>query len=474
MIRTPTRNKYRAGGYFLPVCIKAPPQRQNSLSTLGSLILISLLLILILVLPLEQHNYSSEQVLMLAPYVYKSNSTSDPHSLIQTTDGGFAISGVINLYNISCGHRLWLVKTDLNGRIEWHRSFGRTLCTRTPLSRMCDTHSVVIQTTDGGYALACDFNSSSNYGIDFWLLKTDFNGQPEWNTTVGGSNDERFFSLIQTEDGGYALAGDTQSFGVGKKDFFLVKLGPTGRLEWNTSFGGSFDETASSLIQTLDGGYLLAGQKATTDVGNYDGWLVKTDQYGLYEWDLSMEGIECAYSLIQTLEGNYVFLARESNYSPGWYFMRVDREGHNVWDLPIPGVADSSLVSIIQTTNTGYAITGTYTWHDLFLLKTNSVGYIEWTRTYEKAQRDIASDLIKTTDDGYALLGWTEEWSRMWLLKTDSHGVAQWNRTVGNYEEYYTYLSSQSSSFPELNLFGFVFWGILIFTLIYQNRRKRM
>jgi len=139
----------------------------------------------------------------------------------------------------------------------------------------------LVQTTDGGYALAGDTESFGDLWADFWLVKTDGSGNMEWNQTYGEPGEEYAYSLVQTSDGGYALAGITESLGAGDYDFWLVKTDGSGNMEWNQTYGGTERDGALSLVQTTDGGYALAGVTESFGAGYRDFLLVKTDEYGV-------------------------------------------------------------------------------------------------------------------------------------------------------------------------------------------------
>jgi hypothetical protein len=159
----------------------------------------------------------------------------------------------------------------LTGQQVWNRTYGGT---------KDDEAYSLVQTGDGGYALAGQTNSSGAGGYDAWLVKTDANGNMLWNKTYGGTGWDGATSLVQTGDGGYALAGQTNSFGAGSNDFWLVKTDANGNMLWNKTYGGTGDDGAYSLVQTGDGGYALAGYTKSSGAGGYDAWLVKTDASG--------------------------------------------------------------------------------------------------------------------------------------------------------------------------------------------------
>jgi len=163
------------------------------------------------------------------------------YSLVQTSDGGYAMAGFLGLQ--------WcLAKTDAEGSLLWNKTYDGTIA------------GSLIETSDGGYALAgqaLELDLSS-YGA--CLIKTDANGSMLWNKTYGGTSDDVAYSLVETSDGGYALAGYTPSFGAGAFDSYLVKTDANGNMLWNRTYGGLWFDLSYSLVETSDGGYALAGE----------------------------------------------------------------------------------------------------------------------------------------------------------------------------------------------------------------------
>jgi hypothetical protein len=149
---------------------------------------------------------------------------------------------------------------------EWNMTFGGT---------GSDKANSVQQIADGGYILAGYAWSYGAGGYDFWLVKTDYNGIEQWNTTFGGTKWDGARAVQPTADGGYILAGHTYSYGAGWKDFWLVKTDSNGNEQWNMTFGGADDDFAESVQQTADGGYVLAGCTESYGAGEEDFWLIK-------------------------------------------------------------------------------------------------------------------------------------------------------------------------------------------------------
>ena len=165
-----------------------------------------------------------------------------------------------------------MVKTDALGNIEWNQTYGGTWSSEV---------SSLVETTDGGYAMAgyAQFTGST----DFWLVKTDALGNMQWNRTYGdlGENVEMASALVATSDGRYAVAGRKMFAGPSWDNFWLVKTDSFGNMQWNQTYGGNAIESANSLVATSDGGYALAGRTTSFGAGSDDFWVVKTDEFGV-------------------------------------------------------------------------------------------------------------------------------------------------------------------------------------------------
>jgi predicted secreted protein len=147
----------------------------------------------------------------------------------------------------------------------------------------------IVQTSDGGYAISGDTASFGAGASDYWLIKIDSAGNMLWNKTYGGSLAESENAMCQTTDGGYALGGVTSSFGAGGQDFWLVKTDSSGNMQWNQTYGGTGTDNGIHVLQTGDGGYALAGGTYSFGAGDRDFYFVKTDEFGVVPEGLTIE-----------------------------------------------------------------------------------------------------------------------------------------------------------------------------------------
>ena len=360
-------------------------------------------------------------------------------------DGGFLAKSIIN------PRRLILQAEYVSGGISrWHVIDVTPFETVNSFERVfggdeSDQCYSVIQTGDGGYVMA-GYNSFKGAGMeDFWLIKTDASGTKIWDRTFGGGQEDQCYSVIQTSDGGYALAGITESKGAGLVDFWLVKTDANGTKTWDKTFGGTNSDKCYSVIQTSDGGYALAGETRSKGSGNFDIWLVKTDASGNKTWDKTFgeRRPEHCYQVIQTSDGGYALAGKTRSKGAGSYdiwLVKTDKDGNKSWDKTYGGSANDQCLSVVQTSDGGYALGGHTSSKgagnsDFWLVKTDASGNESWDKTFGGGRFDYAYAIVQTIDGGYALGGHTSSKGAgsndFWLVKTDASGNESWDKTFG-------------------------------------------
>ncbi len=304
---------------------------------------------------------------------YSGLGTSIAGSIVQTTDGGYALAGYTYSVNDTIIITPWLVKTDSAGNLQWNETY----------TELGDIASSVIQTTDGGYALT-GYSSQSDNTAYACLVKTDANGSLLWNKTYGGTGDDKIYTLVQNSDG-YTLAGYTNSVSSDKNDFWLIRTDSSGNMQWNKTYGGTGDDTMNAFVQTSDGGYALIGSSDSyTITGTADFLLVKADSSGNLQWNKTYgeSNVDDALSGIQTADGGYALAG-------------------------------------VTATATGDLVKG-------WLVRTDAEGNMQWNQTYGESAQNVVSSIVQASDGGFVLAGYTNSSSAaedFWLIKTDANGV---------------------------------------------------
>ena len=297
---------------------------------------------------------------------------------------------------------IYAMKTNSQGDTLWTRTYGG--------NGVSKAYSIK-QTIDGGYVIAGMTNSFGAGGWDMYAVKTDAQGDTLWTHTYGGSYDDYAYDAEQTTDGGYVIAGYTASFGAGGCDFYVVKTNSDGDTLWTRTYGGTGNDLAYAIELTTDGGYVVAGGTESFGAGSFDFYVVKTNSQGDTMWTRTYGGSEeeRANSIQQTSDGGYVIagLTDSSAYGYPLYVVKTNSQGDTLWTRTYGAVGEFT-TPIRQTTDGGYVIAGTLFsagYVDFYVVRTNGQGDTLWTRTYGGSNWDYAYSIQQTTDGGYVIAG---------------------------------------------------------------------
>ena len=358
-----------------------------------------------------------------------------------------------------------------------------------------ETTPSIQKTTDGGYIVAGTSTSSANGDVtgtnhgqsDIWIAKVNSAGSLSWNKLLGGDFSEYAFSIQQTTDGGYIVAGTSTSsangdvtgtnHSAGDADYWIIKLDGTGNIVWNKLLGGSLTELAYSIQQTTDGGYIVAGESTSSangDVtganhGNRDYWIVKLDGSGNIVWNklLGGTGNDIAYSIQQTTDGGYIVAGTSTSSAngdvtgtnhgvPDYWIVKLDGSGIIVWNKLLGGANSEVTKSIVQTTDGGYIVAGysissangdvtgtTHGAYDFWIVKLDGSGNIVWNKLLGGSLSEFAYSIQQTTDGGYIVAGYSNTLANgdvsgvnhggndYWIVKLDGSGNIEWNKLLG-------------------------------------------
>jgi len=370
-------------------------------------------------------------------------------SILQTSDGGCVIGGYSfsgiggDKTQLAWGSSdYWIVKIDSMGNKEWDKDFG---------GFYYDILTSINQTTDHGFIIGGHSSSSISGdktqgcwgGDDYWIVKTDSLGNKQWDKDFGGDLGDWLSSIQQTADGGYILAGTSESGIAGDKtqatnggyDYWIVKTDSLGNKEWDKDFGGNGIDVLNSVQQTGDGGYILGGHsmsgingdKTEVNWGASDYWIVKIDSLGNKLWDKDFGGTEyeVLHSIQQTSDSGFILGGISTSdisgnkSQPTWggldyWIVKTDSLGNKLWDKNIGGAGDEDeFGNLTLTSDGGFLIAGTsYSAisgnkseanlgsEQSWMIKTNSLGNKVWDKTIFTVGHDESGYAIETSDPG--------------------------------------------------------------------------
>ncbi|GAA4280535.1 lipoprotein [Gaetbulibacter aestuarii] len=359
---------------------------------------------------------------------FGGSGNENARSITPTSDGGYAILGSVQsndgdvLGKTDTSFDYWLLKFDAENQLQWQKTYGGSLD---------DRGQSIIQTTDGGFALlgyskSSDGDVSANNGYDdFWLVKTDASGTIVWEKSFGYSGTDTGYSMIQTSDGGYLLIGVldvSASGGLGNNkmataknhaggDYWLIKLSVSGEIQWSHYYGGTYTDTPYSVLETMDGDFIVVGSSDSDDVditnnkGTYDFWVIKVSATGSLIWEKNFGGSNTdeARAIAASNDGNFII------------------------------VGDTRSNDLDVSNNHGAA--------DIWAIKINTSGDLLWQRTFGGSSFDAGRSIRKTPDNNFIIAGNSRSadgnlnvnfgQNDVWMLKIDTNGKLLSQNTWG-------------------------------------------
>ena len=347
----------------------------------------------------------------------------------------------------------------------------------------------VVNTPDGGYAVLGytqsmdgDISNKTDTSFDYWLLKFDASGQQQWQKVYGGSDDDRGEDLITTNDGGYAILGSSKSNdgdvsnNSGSNDFWVAKLDASGIIIWEKSFGYVGADSAFSIIQTQDNGFLLSGVldvSASDGAGNNrmnmerhaggDYWVIKIDAMGELQWSRYFGGTftDTAYDSVQTQDGNFLIMGSSDsddvdiNNNKGTYdfwVVKLNNTGTLLWEKSFGGTEIDEARAITTTSDSNFFIAGDSRSNDIdlstnngaadvWIIKINSDGDLLWEKTFGGSSFDGVKAIYKTQNNEFLVAGNSRSsdgnltknngQNDAWIFKINAQGNVMWQKTIG-------------------------------------------
>ncbi len=320
---------------------------------------------------------------------------------------------------------IWILKFNKDGEKIWDKSvFGMT-----------DDAGHSIQVTGDKNYIVTGYTESKGQGAgDVWVLKFDKNGERIWEKTFGGSSLDTGEAVLQTKDKGYIVVGNTESKGAGLSDIWVLKLDKDGNLLWDKTFGGEKPDRAKSIQITEDSGYIIAGTTESKGEGAYDIWVFKLDKHGTVLCDKTYGGeqSETANSILQTKDKGYIIAGRTSSKGAGKsdiWVMKLNKDGGLEWDKTFGGTEEEEGNFIVQTKDKGYIIAGRRTKTtriEALILKLDKDGNVAWEKDFTENHKNIINAIQQTKDKGYICAGGKQPQNSnnidLWILKLDKNG----------------------------------------------------
>jgi len=413
------------------------------------------------------------------------------YSIQQTSDGGFIVASITgsNDGDVSGNHGYddaWVVKLNSSGNIEWQKCLGGT---------SYDVANSIQQTSDGGFIVSGytgsnDGDVSGKYGAtDYWIVKLNSSGDIEWQKCLGGIYDDFAYSIQQTNDGGFIVAGfkesneSDMSGNHGAIDALVVKLNSSGDIEWQKCLGGTDYDSAHSIQQISDGGFIVAGRTRSNngDVsGNHgacDAWVVKLNSSGDIEWQKCLGGTDNDYanSIQQTSDGGFIVaggthsndgdVSGNHGRDDAWV-VKLNSTGDIEWQKCLGGTDNDFANSIQQSNDGGFIVagfkesnesdmSGNHGAIDALVVKLNSSGDIEWQKCLGGTDYDSAHSIQQISDGGFIVAGRTRSNNGdvsgnhgacdAWVVKLNSSGDIEWQKCLGGTDNDYANSIQQSS-----------------------------
>ena len=247
--------------------------------------------------------------------------------VLETADGGFILIGSRGNSDQN-DNDVWLIKTNSQGDSSWTRSYG---------GNQFDRGNDILANEQGGFILLGSTESQGNGGKDIWLLKVDEDGNDQWDNTYGNGSDDIGQSMVRTLDGGFLIRYLIESYGEGNTSVGLLRLGPNRQKLWTKTIGGSMGITGRGFQKVSDDEYMMSCSLFDNGKNSYNAYIIKVGDSGDIIWDKIFGGEESdrARSIVQTLDGGYAIAGSTCNYgngnklNPDLWLIKTDSEGYS-------------------------------------------------------------------------------------------------------------------------------------------------
>ncbi|MEN2984546.1 MAG: hypothetical protein ABDH25_05930, partial [Dictyoglomaceae bacterium] len=323
----------------------------------------------------------------------------------------YLFAGMSNSKNPNGEDDFYLVKIDKWGNVlgEWFHYGERD-----------DNAQCVIETSDGGLlVLGESYSYATGISKDLYVVKLDKKGNIVWAKNFGGMDMDGGRSVIEDSEGNYVLVGWTRSFGAGNSDFYIIKLSPNGELLWSKTWGGKNFDEANCILESEDGNYLITGYTLSFGSGGKDVALIKIDKNGNLVWYRTYGGAkdDSASAIIKTIDGDYLLVGSTFSYGSkgNIYVLKVNSVGDIIWERNFGGEESEEGVCVVNTRDGGFVIVGSTRSYGVmglgvYILKISSLGEALWYKVYDGEGDDEGRTVLELEDGSLLVGGFTRSW----------------------------------------------------------------
>jgi PKD repeat protein len=308
-----------------------------------------------------------------------------------------------------------------------------------------ETAYAICQIPDGGYLVAGDTSSFGHGGQDGWVIKLGPSGVIQWQKAYGGTLNDSLRAIAPLEGGGYLLAGYTLSFGSGNADAWLLKIDDSGAVAWQNGYGGAQWDQVEGLAQTTDGGFVAAGSSQSFGAGDWELWAFKVDGAGALQWQKHMGGpsSDGGKSVAALLDGGVIVGGYAASFGGGdsdIWAVKFNSSGAVVWQKTLGGSGEDNMGGLVGTPDGG-ALLACSTQSgvaDAWLVKLGATGAVDWQKTYGGSGQDLAWSTARCSDGGFLVAGTTYSFGggkQAWAFKVNSTGAPVWQKAFGGIDE---------------------------------------
>ncbi|MCB0526626.1 MAG: T9SS type A sorting domain-containing protein [Saprospiraceae bacterium] len=387
-------------------------------------------------------HYIRAQPIALWNKTYGGSSFDIGRSIINSTNGGYILAGYTasqdgNIFGARGGNDFWVVKLSNLGDIQWKKNLGGTENDwAVKIIQTVDGGYFVV-----GYSGSNNIDVSGNHGglYDGWVVKLNTSGMIEWQKCLGGSQIDLLLNVIQTSDNGYLVAGYSNSNdgdiagNHGDFDALLIKLSSDGSIEWQKSLGGSAEDDCKSVLETQDGGYLMVGETRSVDGDvnklheDADYWVVKLSNQGEIEWNTTLGGdnADIGVDVVISRDSGYLIMGYSGSIDVpnhhgafDYYLVKLTNTGSVVWEKAFGGSGPDWARGVILDKNDGYIITGeteskdgdidnSTVGHDIWLIKIDEQGELVWKKIIGGSKADGSLSITPSVNNEIVITGYS-------------------------------------------------------------------